>query len=105
MQSEGTVHMVDSIVHQNTAATVRGGGICSFAALKITNCKVTNNAVQDMSWGLGGGIFSSGSQHLDTVLVENNEAFEGGGVYTTADIDCKDVNFTQNSAAASGGGE
>ena len=87
--SRASLTVVNTTVSGNTAygSAVGGGGIgVSGGAVNLSNCVISNNAVEEVTNALGGGVLVDGGYegaHLtvSNCVVSNNSAFNGGGIY------------------------
>lgn len=87
----GTLAMSAGYISGNVVSDY-GGGICNEGALELTGGVIENNTtyskVNNMVSGAGGGIYSIKSFTLPVgVVIRNNTANSGGGVYLEYDWD------------------
>jgi hypothetical protein len=107
--NNGTLTATNSSVHKNKAefsgnSVGFGGGIQNQRSLTLINTPVTENTTD----GPGGGIYNSGTLHLQTGshLLSNLGTTGGGGVYNTGEFNFSDGNIYNNGTLpnAHGGG-
>jgi hypothetical protein len=84
----GTLTVIGSTIHNNTAQNV-GGGIYiggappTGALTTIINSTISNNHVLHNTMGYGGGIISGGTLTLQNVTLTGNTASNGAGLYNS----------------------
>lgn len=108
IQSAGTLNMSGGLIQNNNAK--KGAGVCNEGALNLTKGTISSNVAYQKSGymisGSGGGIYSSKSFSLPAgVVIKNNFAINGGGVYVDTDYDAatEDVTvFTLDGAEITG---
>lgn len=94
-------------INQNSA-TGNGGGVVATAGSQVivNEGEISNNTSEED----GGGFFVENGCYISlggkgkVVSVVGNQAKTGGGVYTHAPLDVKDVSFLSNKANVDGGG-
>ncbi|MFO7692739.1 MAG: PxKF domain-containing protein [Vicinamibacterales bacterium] len=82
--NSGTLILLGTTVSDNKADEGDGGGIFNElnGILEIQDSAVTRNLVWS-GWGIGGGIYSSGTLIVDNgTITENGAVFMGGGVFS-----------------------
>jgi len=83
----------------------KGGGILNYGTLRLNNCTVSGNRVNDGGFFGGGGIWNTGAMSLNGCTVTGNSAsFEGGGIYNAGTLTMNSSAITGNSAGYMGGG-
>ncbi|MEJ2571086.1 MAG: hypothetical protein P8Y98_11150, partial [Anaerolineales bacterium] len=101
----GTVHLNQSVVHENTAGVIAGGIVNYYGGETwATETRFEDNEAPD-----GGAIYTSGLVTLYQSSITNNSATSGagGGVYVDAaypGLHLKNVTVSNNTASAAGSG-
>jgi CSLREA domain-containing protein len=111
IRNDSVLQLIDSVVENNHAQD-RGGGIYSGVNTMIpTQTTIVNSVIRGNSADAGGGIYSRQTMQMANSLVENNAADQssnslGGGIYLYGDGSTSLVNVTisGNRSNASGGG-
>ena len=112
---QGGAQLFDSSILNNFAPN--GGGVANLAVGAIseerifTRCTVARNIATEDT-GTGGGVYSSGQAHaaqviVDTSTVSENQAPNGGGVFTDSTFGNVDFIYSTvaaNTASVQGGG-
>ena len=100
INNAGTLTITDSIVTGNYSASL-GGGIQNAGTLTVTYCRVIGNTAS----GPGGGINNNGQLTITGSVLNNNGAFEGGGVGNSISgtTTITDSTISDNSAGFGGG--
>lgn len=87
----------------NSAGTY-GGGIAVFAgSLTIQDSSVTNNVSGDQGGGLFVNSKYSAKATMDRVMVSDNSAATGGGIFNSGTLTATEVSLLNNSATDGGG--
>lgn len=92
---DGTLNMTGGLIQNHHAEF--GGGIANEGTLNLMRCTISSNVAYWKSGymisGNGGGIYSTKSFTLpEGVLIQNNTAINGGGVYLDTDDDTTSEN-------------
>ena len=101
----GVVDSVNSYISYNTT-TGAGAGIYASPAARVTlyaNGLVGNVAAPASPAGLGGALYNAGEATLLGVVIIQNEAHDGGGIYNSGSLIVQRSDVDQNSAAAADG--
>ncbi len=101
---KGTAQIVGGTIGTNTAVEGDGGGILNAGALALSRTVIEGNRAEA---GAGGGISSSGTLDLsspETVIVRNNRARLGGGLASTGTGRLRSLVVQNNAATQDGGG-
>lgn len=98
----GPVYIDSCFINGNSASGILTASDMTFS---ISNSTIENNGNFTIN---GGGISANGNCAVDNVIVVNNKAQNGGGMYLENSIlnqvDIMDTRIAQNTAAQSGGG-
>ena len=98
--NNGTLHLLDMKVNNNDAEI--GGGIANFGGLYLDSVEIFNNGSDNTSQG--GGIYSAGKLEIRESLIKDNDATDGGGLYTDENSTVIETTFEGNVADDYGGG-
>lgn len=80
-----------------------GAGISTNQDLVVTDCNITNNHINNIYLGDGGGLYSLGSVIVKNTTISNNSAVNGGGFYGL-NASVNNSRISHNSAIVEGGG-
>jgi predicted outer membrane repeat protein len=101
---KGTAQIVGGTIGANTAVEGDGGGILNAGTLALSRTVIEGNRAEA---GAGGGISSSGTLDLsspETVIVRDNRARLGGGLASTGTSRLRSLVVQSNVATQDGGG-
>jgi hypothetical protein len=104
----GIIHINNSVI-ENNFAELGGGGINATTAgnVSITNSAVVNNEADAFTeFTTGGGILNAGKLTLTAVTLQDNRAYDGGGLYNngTQAVTVQTSTISGNEAAGGDGG-
>lgn len=86
-----------------STAEYYGGGTCVImGSITANNCTIADNYSPDVAGGIY--VSSDTTVNLHNVLVSNNRADEGGGVYSDGTLNATDSTFANNRASSGSGG-
>ncbi|WP_026370734.1 choice-of-anchor Q domain-containing protein [Kallotenue papyrolyticum] len=87
-----------------TPSRYGGAGVLSWGHIELYNVIIENNASSDVGGGLCIGCgASTGSGYLENVIIRNNTAQRGGGIFTNQPLTITASSIISNSAAVAGG--
>ncbi|MBO9386261.1 MAG: right-handed parallel beta-helix repeat-containing protein [Thermomicrobium sp.] len=101
---KGTVQIVGGTIAANTAEQGDGGGILNAGTLALSRTVIEANRAEA---GAGGGVSSSGTLDLSSpemVIVRDNRARLGGGLASTGTSRLRSLVVQKNAATQDGGG-
>ncbi|MGE4002046.1 MAG: DUF4347 domain-containing protein, partial [Planctomycetaceae bacterium] len=105
IRNNSTVVTMSGLTIQGGLVSDDGAGVYvdNSSTLKLSDAIVTGNTATGKQ---GGGIYVKGSLNLDRVVIANNTADEGGGLYFQSPVGAALTNVTisGNTAASKGGG-
>jgi predicted outer membrane repeat protein len=91
-------HLTNVSFDGNTSGGYGGGIYNNGGGFELSNVTFNNNDADE-----GGGMYSYGTQSLTVVTFSNNSATYGGGLSSQNDVNLTDVSFISNTAQEGGG--
>jgi predicted outer membrane repeat protein len=93
---------LDRATFQNNTSSTDGGAIhvASDGGITLTDSRLINNSTS----GDGGGIFNDANVHLFRSTFHDNQAENGGGIYSTGSLELENCTVSGNFADNNGGG-
>lgn len=109
ISSNGTLILHDLTVRNGQLTDKAGAGILSWGALNLHNVVIENNIVNGTTADAVGGGFcigcglGTGSGLLENVVIRNNQAARGGGIFSNRPLTITASSIISNTALAGGG--
>jgi len=99
----GTLALSRTVIEGNRAEAGAGGGVSSSGTLELSSPETV--IVRDNRARLGGGLASTGTGRLRSLVVQSNEATQdGGGIWNQGDMVLDAATIEANRSEAAGGG-
>lgn len=108
IRSDSTLIVRDVTIRNGQLTDQGGAGIQSRGALELRNVVIENNVVNGTSSGaIGGGlcigcVLGTGSGVLEQVIIRNNQANRGGGIFSNRPLTITATSIISNTAVAGG---